>query len=151
MNLGLPSISIYRYGVVRKRYFHPHNWSKILQENFKEQRTYKEFEGAVLEEETSKVLKGFDESSLIPRSSKGFILLSTSLHTEFISLTIIDIADLQESSSLNASVHLPSTKAFVLSFPWAACLAGPMKGKVDGRTRRCNHLECLSSILGWKT
>lgn len=57
-------------------------------------------------------------------------------------------ADLQEASSLNARVHLPSTNDFDLSLRFAVFLADSVNGKVDGRIRRCNHLECLSSILG---
>lgn len=91
------------------------------------------------------------KSNVVSRLSKGFSLLWTSSLRKLISSRIMDKAELQDSSSLNANVHLPSTKAFVFNFPWALLnLAGSRTGKEDGRIRRCNHLRCFSSILGWK-
>ena len=98
----------------------------------------------VLEEHTD----ASDESTARSRSTNGFSLLSTSLLCRLISSRTIDKADLQESSSWNARIHLPSTNGFVFNFDGVPCLAGSRKGNVDGRILKCSHLECFSSILG---
>lgn len=90
--------------------------------------------------------RGFLEKS---SSSKGVNLFSTSLDSWCNSSIIIDSANLQDCSSLNARVHLPSTKAFALPFPKPSYFDGSKEGRVDGRMRKCNHFRCLSSILGW--
>lgn len=83
------------------------------------------------------------------RSSNGLNLLSTSLLCKHLSSKIIDRAFLQISSSLNASVHLPSWTCLVFNFPWTASyLLELERGKDDERMFRCNHILYLSSILG---
>lgn len=84
------------------------------------------------------------------RSRTGFSLLSTSMFCRLISSRIIDKAVLQDSSSLKAKVHLPSTRDFILVSLGVPDLGASKKGNVDGRIRKCSHLACLSSILGWK-
>ena len=96
-------------------YCHP-NMKAILLENSKQSGAYKELEGVVLEEEASRGHgEGLEKFTSLSRSSNGLILLSTSLLCRLISSRIIDNADLQEYSSLNARVHLPSTKAFLFT------------------------------------
>lgn len=125
------------------------NMKAILLENSKQSGAYKELDGVVLAEEASRAqIEGLEEFTSLSRSSKGLILLSTSLLCRLVSSRIIDNADLQVYSLLNARVHLPSTKAFLFTLPKAVILSGSEKDKVDGRIRRCNHLACLSSILG---
>lgn len=85
----------------------------------------------------------------LPRSRKGFSLLSTSVHCRLISSSIIDSANLQDWSSLKARVHLPSTKGFGFDLSNVLDLVGSLNGRFHGRMRKCNHFGCLSSILGW--
>lgn len=82
-------------------------------------------------------------------SSSGFNCLSTSCLWKLNSLWIKDIADLQDSSSLNARVHLPSTKVRAFAFPDAAAFEGSSDCNVGGRILKCSHLGCLSSTRGW--
>lgn len=104
--------------------------------------------GSVQEDANSGSKSLLEESTFVSRFSRGCNLFSTALLCKWISSQIIDKAALQAASSRNASVHLPSTKAFVLTFPEVTYLAESAEGKEEGRIRRCNHLGCLSSILG---
>jgi len=121
-----------------------------ITENSNQAGTYDELEGVWVDEEASEGCRELSGTSIPPSMlSNEFSLLLTSLLCRSNSSIIIDNAVLQDSSSLNAKVHLPSTRAFVLAFPWVMDLAGSKTGKVDGRIRKCNHLECFSSIAGW--
>lgn len=97
-------------------YSHPKHKTNYTMEKSDLLENYNELEAVVLEE---KAFGGrgerFEKSESLSRSNNGLSLLSTSLNCKFISSRIIEEADLQDSSSPNARVHLPSTKAFDLN------------------------------------
>lgn len=110
-------IYIYLKRVTRQViYSHPNHKTNYMMEKSNLLENYNELEAVVLEE---RALGGrgerFEKSESLSRSNNGLSLLSTSLNCKFISSRIIEKADLQDSSSLNARVHLPSTRAFDLT------------------------------------
>lgn len=88
------------------------------------------------------------QSIAVSALSKSFNLLSTSPCCKFISSTSIDSAALQASSSLNASVHRPSTKFFTFPLLKTSGFVRSKNGNMEGRMRKCNHFGCFSSIFG---